>query len=288
MTLSGIEARKERENQEHRRFRLQEAKEKIFPEMWKRGVLEESESEDGESEEEPGHGRVLCDACRMWKLACKWSGTGQIKACDRCRGFRKSCRVNGVGHWALSVKKARVVPESEAEAGEPKTPARANHPKVKSILVVGRSNGNGDWVGSGVPKDRAMSEGTSPDLRVPLVSMACNFRKLVAQNAEFLEEIRKVQNTQLDLIANLCMSLREFPYQLHLRNMGLEEANDRNTLEVSGSVQQALTLTESAEVGIQVVSEEVEDNSEIPEVAEVAEKVGMEGAGGEDETMEDA
>jgi hypothetical protein len=98
MTLSEIEAHKERENQERRKMRLQEAKEKIFPETWKRGVLEESESEDGGSEEEPGHGRVPCDACRTRKLACEWSGTRQIKACDRCRGFRKSCQVNGVGH----------------------------------------------------------------------------------------------------------------------------------------------------------------------------------------------
>jgi hypothetical protein len=54
MTLSEIEARKERENKERRRFRLQEAKEKIFPETRKRRAPEESESEDGESEEEPG------------------------------------------------------------------------------------------------------------------------------------------------------------------------------------------------------------------------------------------
>jgi hypothetical protein len=39
MTLSEIEARKEHENQERRRFRLQEAKEKIFLETRKRGVL---------------------------------------------------------------------------------------------------------------------------------------------------------------------------------------------------------------------------------------------------------
>jgi hypothetical protein len=82
MTLSEIEAQKERENQARRKMRLQEAKEKIFPETRKRGAPEESESEDGESEEELAHGRVPCDACRTRKLACEWSGTGWIKACD--------------------------------------------------------------------------------------------------------------------------------------------------------------------------------------------------------------
>jgi hypothetical protein len=186
------------------------------------------------------------------------------------------------------VKKVRVVPESEEEAGEPKTPARANNPKAKSVPVMGRSDGNGKRVGSGVPENRATSEGASLDLRAPLVSMARNFQKLVAQNTEFLEGFHRSQNTQLDLIANLCTSLCEVPYQLHLRNMGLEEAKDRNTSEMSESVQQALKLTESAEIGIQVVPEEVAENSEIPEVAEVTKKVGMENVGGEDETMEDA
>jgi hypothetical protein len=77
MTLSEIEAWKERENQEYRKMRLQEAKEKIFLETWKRGVPDELELES-----EPRHGRVPCDACRVRKLACEWSGTGRIKACD--------------------------------------------------------------------------------------------------------------------------------------------------------------------------------------------------------------
>jgi hypothetical protein len=88
----------ERKNHKRRQFSLQEVKEKIFLEMRKRKVPEESESEVGESEEEPAHGKVLCDACSTRKLACEWSGTGGIKACDRCREFRKSCRVNGVCH----------------------------------------------------------------------------------------------------------------------------------------------------------------------------------------------
>jgi hypothetical protein len=114
---------------------------------------------------------------------------------------------------------------------------------------------------------------------------------LVAQNAEFLDEFRKVQNTQLDLIANLCMSLREVPYQLHLRNMVLEEAKDRNLSESSESAHQVPELVAGTEVGVQVESAEVVEVVEVAEVAEnteVAEEVGMEGAGGEVETMKDA
>jgi hypothetical protein len=48
------------------------------------------------------------------------------------------------------VKKVRVVPESEEGAGEPKMPARVNHPKAKSVPVAGRSDGDGTRVGSGV------------------------------------------------------------------------------------------------------------------------------------------
>jgi hypothetical protein len=97
MTLLEIEAQKEHEQKEHREFHLQQAKEKNFPEMRKhKAPAEELELEGGESEEAPGHGKVPCDACCERKLACKWSGTGHIKACDRCRGYRKSCHVNGV------------------------------------------------------------------------------------------------------------------------------------------------------------------------------------------------
>jgi hypothetical protein len=187
------------------------------------------------------------------------------------------------------VKKVQVIPESEEEAGEPKTPARANNPKAESVPVAGRSDGNGTRVGS-----RVISEEALLDLRAPLVSMARNFRRLVCQNAEFLEEFTRSQNIQRDLIANLCTPLREVPYQLHLRNMGLEEAKGRNTSEVSESVQQVPELIAGMEVGIQVGPEEVVESPEIPEVAEVAEntevteKVGTEGAGGEDETMKDA
>jgi hypothetical protein len=162
------------------------------------------------------------------------------------------------------VKKAGVVPESEEEAGGPKTPAKANNPKAK-----GKSDGNRDRVGSGIPKNRVVSEGTSTDLRAPLVSIARNFRKLVAQNAEFLEEFCRSQNTQLDLIANPCTSLREVPYQLHIRSLGLEEVGGRNTSEVSESMQQAPKFTESVDIP---------EVAEVAENAEVTEKVRVEGA----------
>jgi hypothetical protein len=183
------------------------------------------------------------------------------------------------------VKKARAAPESEEEAGDPKTPARASNPKVRPVPVSERSVGNGTRVGGG-----ALSEEALLELRAPLGSMARNFRKLVAQNAEFLEEFRRSQSTQMDLIANLCTSLREVPYQLHLRNLGLE-ASGRDTSDVSESVQQAPKLTDSSEVGVQVGVEEVAEETEIPGVAEVtdvAENVGTENVGGGDETMGDA
>jgi hypothetical protein len=250
--------------------------EKTFPETRKRGVPDESESE-----EEPAHGRVPCDACRTRKLACEWSRTGWIKACERCCGFRKSCQVNGVGHRAPSVKKARVALESEEEAGEPKTPAKARTPKVK-----GRSDGNGDRVGAG-EVGRA-SEEVLLQLKVPLMSMARNFRRTVAQQAELLEEFQGSQNILLDLVDNLGTYLREIPYQLHVRNTGLEEAGSRGTSEVLESVQQAPKFTESAEVGVQAESTDIPEVAEIAGNVEVTENVGVEVAGGEEETMEDA
>jgi hypothetical protein len=281
MTLSEIEAWKERENQERRKMHLQEAKEKIFPETWKRGAPEESESEDGGLEEDPGHGRVPCDACRARKFACEWSGTGRIKACDLCRGFRKSCRVNGVGHRAPSVKKAWVAPESEEEAGQPRTPAKARNPKAKRS-----SDGNGDRVGDR-EVGRASVEALQ-QLKVPLMSMARNARRAVSQHVELLEEFQRSQNILLDLVANLCTLLREIPYQLHVRNEGLEETGSQGTSEVSESVQQAPKLIESAEVGVQAGNTDIPEIAEVAGNAEVVEKVGTEGVGREDETMEDA
>jgi hypothetical protein len=90
MTLSEIEAQKEREQRERRAFHLQEAKERIFPEERKRKALEkESESEGGESEEDPGNEKVPCDGCCERKPACEWGGTGWIKVCHRCHQFHK-------------------------------------------------------------------------------------------------------------------------------------------------------------------------------------------------------
>jgi hypothetical protein len=215
MTLSEIEAQKE-----HREFRLQQAKEKLFPEMRKRKAPEESELEGGNSEDEQEHGKVPCDACRERKLACEWSGTSRIKACDRCRGFRKSCRVNGVGHRAPRLKKMRVIRDSEEEAGEPTMPVKAEAPKAKSVPVAGNSSGSGVRVGSGGTGNGVALEDAS--LRAPLVDLAHNLRRVIRQNAEFREEFSKAQHTQMDLLANLCGSMREISYQLHLRNIMFE------------------------------------------------------------------
>jgi hypothetical protein len=156
--------------------------------------------------------------------------------------------------------------------------------------VKGRSDGNGDRVGAG-EVGRA-SEEALLQLKVPLMSMARNARGSVSQHAELLEEFQRSQNILLDLVTNLCTSLCEIPYQLHMRNNMLEQGGMSS--EVSDSIQQVPKLVERSEVGIQVESADVPEIAEVPEVVEVAEntevveKVGTEGAGGEDETMEDA
>jgi hypothetical protein len=44
----------------------------VFPETWKRKALaEELESEEAESDEEQGHGKVPCDTCCERKPACE-------------------------------------------------------------------------------------------------------------------------------------------------------------------------------------------------------------------------
>jgi hypothetical protein len=74
--MMDVEAWKLREQKEHREFRLQQVKEKIFPEGKNRKApAEDSESEDGESEEEQEHGKVPCNNCRERDLVCEWSGT---------------------------------------------------------------------------------------------------------------------------------------------------------------------------------------------------------------------
>jgi hypothetical protein len=129
---------------------------------------------------------------------------------------------------------------------------------------------------------------------LPLMSMARNARRSVSQHAELLEEFQRSQNILLDLVANLCSSLREIPYQLHVCNTGLEETGSQGTSEVSESVQQAPKYIESAEVGVQAENTdipevaEVAGNAEVVENTEVAGGVGTEGAGREDERMEDA
>jgi hypothetical protein len=284
MTLSEIEAQKEHEHKEHREFRLKQAKDKIFLEDQKhKAPAEESESEGGETEDEQDHGKVPCNACRGRKVACMWSGTGRIKACDPCRGFQKSCCMNGVGHRAPRLKKARVIPDSEEKAGELTTPFKNKVPKAKSVPATGKSNRSGNQVGSGV-----VSEDMILHLRVPLVDMTRNLRRVVAHNAESGEEFERTLRILLDLLANLCGSMCEISYQLHMRNVMVDQAQDGDQSEVSESIQQVARWGEGAEVGIQVEPEEVAENSEVVENAEVMEKVGMENAGGEDETMEDA
>jgi hypothetical protein len=121
--------------------------------------------------------------------------------------------------------------------------------------------------------------------------MARNFRRAVAQQAELLEEFHRSQNTLLDLVANLCTSLHEIPYQLHVRNTVLEQGGTSS--EVSDSVQQVPKLVERSEVGIQTESEVAEGlesagNGEVQVNSGVPEDVGTEDVGGEDETMKDA
>jgi hypothetical protein len=125
-------------------------------------------------------------------------------------------------------------------------------------------------------------------LKVPLMSMARNAQRSVSQHAELLEEFQRSQNILLDLVANLCSLLREIPYQLHVRNAGFEETGSQGTSEVSELVQQAPKYIESVEVGVQAENTEVVEVAEVAGNAEVAERVRTEGAGREDETMDDA
>jgi hypothetical protein len=286
--LSEIEAQKEREQKERREFRLRQAKDKLFPEDRKcKAPMEESESEGGETEDEQEHGKVPCDACRDRKVACVWGGTGRIKACDRCRGFRKSCRVNGVGHRAPSLKKARITGDSEEETVGPKTPAKA-----KTIPVTESFGKSGSRVGNTGSVSGVVSEAASLQLLAPLIDMAKSLRRVECQNSEFQEEILKARNTELDLLTNLCGSMCEVSYQLHLGNILREQGRDGGRSDVSESIQQVARVGEDADVGVQLeVAKETEvvESTEVPERSEVVtEKVGAENVGGEGETMEDA
>jgi hypothetical protein len=288
MTLSEIEAQKEREQKERREFRLRQAKDKLFPEDRKRKALtEESESEGGETEDEQEHGKVPCDACHDRKVACVWGGTGRIKACDRCRGFRKSCRVNRVGHRAPSLKKAWITGDSEEETVGPKTPA-----ETKTVPVTESFGRNGSRVGNTGLVSGVVSEAASLQLMAPLIDMAKSLRRVERQNSEFREEILKAQNTELDFLANLCGSLREVSYQLHLGNILREQGRDGDSSDVSESIQQVARVGEDADVGVQpeVAKEnEVVESTEVPERSEVVtEKVGSENVGGDCETVGDA
>jgi hypothetical protein len=83
MVLTDAEARKLQEQKEQKEFQLQLAKERVFPNDQKRKApVEDSESDNGESEDEQSHGKVPCDACHEIELVCKWSGTRHIKVCD--------------------------------------------------------------------------------------------------------------------------------------------------------------------------------------------------------------
>jgi hypothetical protein len=155
--------------------------------------------------------------------------------------------------------------------------------------VAGRSDEHEDRVGNGVASEDAILH-----LRAPLADMARNLRRIVAHNAEFREEFEKTSRALLDMFANLCGSMREVSYQLHLRTLMAEQAQEGAQSEVSESIQQVARVGEGAEVGIQVETEavventEVAENAEVAEDAEVAENVGTEKLVGEDETMEDA
>jgi hypothetical protein len=91
MTLLEIEAKKERENQERRWFRLQEAKEKIFPETWKRKVPEESESE-----EEPEHGRVPVMPVAPGSWRASGAGPGGLRLATGVEGFASLVGLTGL------------------------------------------------------------------------------------------------------------------------------------------------------------------------------------------------
>jgi hypothetical protein len=204
-----------------------------------------------------------------------------------------------VGHRAPRVKKAWVIRDSSEEVGNGKTPVKMKIPlvKVRSLLVAGPSGGNRVQVGSGVPGNTGVSEAASLQLMAPLLDMTWSLRRVVQQGAEFLEEFNKSQNTQLDLLENLCSSMWEISYQLHLCNILSEWAQGGDGSEVSEGIQQVAKLgedgnvVESAEVGVQVGTVEVVEDSEMVENvenAEVTEKVRMENKGNDDEMMKDA
>jgi hypothetical protein len=185
------------------------------------------------------------------------------------------------------VKKAWIVRDSEEEmVGNLKSPVKENFSKAKSVPVTGKSDGNGVWVGSGVPGTGVMSEEMILELRA--LDMARNLRRVVRQNVEFREELLKVRNTQLDLLGNLCGSLQEISYQLHLHNAILEKAQEENQSEVLQSIQQVVRLGEGTEVGVQVEVAEEPENAENAGNVEVTEDVGTGNVGGEDEMMKEA
>jgi hypothetical protein len=103
-----------------------------------------------------------------------------------------------------------------------KSPVKVTVPKAKSIPVAGNSGG------SGVASDDAV-------LRMPPVNMARNLRRVVVHNTEFQVEFNQAQHMQLDLLANLCGTMREISSQLHLQNILFEKAQGRVDSEVSES-----------------------------------------------------
>jgi hypothetical protein len=186
------------------------------------------------------------------------------------------------------VKKARVDRDSLEEA-EVLPRRRLPIAKPKSTPGAGVSGGSGAQVRSGGLGNGGLSEAASLQLMVPLLDMTQSLRRVVQQNMEFLEEFNKAQNTQLDLLANLCSSMREISYQLHLHNVLFERVQVGDCSEVSEQIQQVAKLgedgnvMENTEIGVQVGPVEVLEDMEM---AENAEDVGTENAGNEHETME--
>jgi hypothetical protein len=152
---------------------------------------------------------------------------------------------------------------------------------------VGPSDRGGVQVGSGVLGNGVL-EAASLQLMAPLLDMTQSLRRVVRQIVEFREEFNKAQNTQLDLLANLCSSMREISYQLHLRNVLFKQVQVGTGLEVFEGIQQVVKLgedrgeAETVEVGVAVVPVEVVEN------AEVADDVGAEKVGNEDKMMRES
>jgi hypothetical protein len=88
-----------REQKEHKEFWLQQVKERAFPKYRKWKVLvDDSEDEDGESEDEQGHGKAPCDTCCERELVV--SGVGPAKS-KPAIGAATSANHVGSTEWGI-------------------------------------------------------------------------------------------------------------------------------------------------------------------------------------------